>query len=140
MTKFSSHYALLSSSSKKFILWKIAIIISIVRTQKTMGKEVNINIRRKEGKSLKQQQENVLRRTKKHDEVFPLIMHTRFAGFTTEFSSDIFKDFAFKGLAFSSLSFEISLTTTWGGKNWMEAPKMKFKHFLMPFTHVSEWK
>lgn len=103
------------SRSKKFILWKIAIIISIVRTQKTMRKEVNINIRRKSRKSLEQQQEEKVfrERTKKRRSFLSHHAHT-ICGFSQLNSPfDIFKDFAFKGLAFSSLSFEISLTTTW---------------------------
>lgn len=83
---------------------------------KTTKKEVNINMRGEKScrKSLKQQQENLLRRTKtEEEEVFLSSCTHDLRVFTTEFSSDVFKDFAFKGLAFSSLSFEISLTTTW---------------------------
>lgn len=44
---------------------------------------------------------------------------------------DRFKDFAFKGLAFFSLSLTIPLTTVVGGGR-SEKHKMKFKHFLTP--------
>lgn len=61
------HNSVLSWTSKKFILWKIAIIISIVRTQKNYRERSKHQHKtRKVGKSLKQQQENVFRRTQKN--------------------------------------------------------------------------